>query len=550
MEMEDTGVGLGQPAEDFYRTWSAKRTGPVARARRLADITIPSVFPPENWESEDDDLETTNQSVNSFAINSLSNKLTLAALPPNLPMAKYTLIESKFGEDIKQNPELYSQVQYALSRREEAHRERLKSTTARDVYGTAMRLLLVTGNQCTIFTDIDSPRSYNMHSYVTLRDGGGVPIVTVLEDYVSFAVADEDIRDAAQRHWAATGNAHSTAKDDWSRDIKIYHCQKLITNDDGDKEWVYWQEVEGGEVVEGTEAYSPFEVPSMMPSGLIHVTGSNWCLPYALDYEGDLQAVENFASALQDGAAALAWFLFFVNPTGHTNLKDVQEADNLEVLSGRAEDVTTLQANKAADLSVVSQEFANASRRLGYAFALQTAIQRTGERVTAEEWQRMSQELDQAMGGLYTALSQGYQRWFVLRFIHLHEMEDKELGDLPEGSVQLGVVTGLDSIGQSTEHSNLMDWARENSEILGPEVFSQSIIPQDFMVRTAAHRGVKTEGLIKTMEQQRSDQMEQMEQQAGMTMLDKASGPLAKGGADLMSQMMQQQQPQGEPIDG
>lgn len=543
MKMDDDGIGLGQSAEDFYNKWSAKRTGPVARARRLADITIPSIFPPENWESEDDDLEVTNQSVNAFAINSLSNELTLAALPPNLPMAKYTPIESRMGEDIKRDPELYSEVKYALSRREETHRSRLETTMARDVYGTALKSLLVTGNRLVLWTDIDKPRSYDMHSYVVVRDAAGVPLVTVLEDHVAYAVADDDVKEAAESNWAKTGKGTPSGSDHWSERIKVYHCQKLIANDDGEKEWVYWQEVEGGTVVPDTEAFSPFDVPAMMPAGMIHVTGSNWCLPYCLDYEGDLQAVENFASALQDGAAAMAWFLFFVNPTGHTNIKDVQGADNLDVLSGRADDVTSLQVNKAADLSVVSSEFANASRRLGFEFNLQTAIQRDAERVTQEEWQRMARALDRAMGGLYTALSQGLQRWFVLRFIHLHELEDEDLKPLPEGMVQLGVVTGLDSIGQSTEHSNLIDWAREGMEVLGPEAFQMAIIPQDFLRRSAANRGVKVEGLVKSMEQARQEEMENMNKQAGMALLDKAAGPLAKGGADMMAAMMQQQQP-------
>lgn len=544
MEIDNDGVGLGQTAEDFYNEWSPQRLGAETRARRLADLTIPSVFPPEGWESSQDDLETTNQSVNAFCTNTLGNKLTLAALPPSLPMAKYTPIETRIGEDIKADPELWGETLYALSRREENHRARLETTLGRDTYGQAMRLLLTTGNCCTIWTDIDKPRTYNLNYYVCVRDAAGTPLATVLKDSVPYAVADDDVKQAAEANWARAGKKPGRG---WGDKIDIFHCQKLIRHDDGEKEWVYWQEVEGGQVVSGTEAYSPEDVPPMMPAELIHVTGSHWGLPYALDYEGDLQAVENFAASLQDGAAALAWFLLFVNPTGQTNIKDVQEADTLDVLPGRAEDVSALQTLKTGDLSVVAQEFEKASRRLGFAYAQSTSIQRSGERVTAEEWEKMAQELDTSMGGLYTTLSRGYQRWFVLRFIHLHELEDKDMKPLPEGIVRVGVVTGLDNIGSSTEHQNLIAWAKEGNEVLGPEQFQGSLNAGGFLKRTAAARAVKVEGLLKTEDQKQAEQQAAQQQQQQQTVLDKATGPMAQGGADMIAQMMQQQQGAQQP---
>ena len=416
----------------------------------------------------------------------------------------------------------------------------MASTKARDTYIQQMKLMLVTGNGCTIWTDINKPRTYDLNHYVTVRDSSGTAIATVLKEMIPYATADEDVKSAAQEARRKAGNSEAT-KSEWDEEITVYHCQKLIKDESGTPEWVYWQEVEGGHIIADTEAYSPLEVPTMMPGTMILPTGADWALPYAGDYEGDLQAVENFAASLQDGAAALAWFLFFVDPTGHTNIKDVQEADTLDVLSGRADDVTALQGFKSGDLSVVSNEFEKAARRLGYAFAVEAAIQRSGERVTAEEWRRMAQSLDKAMGGLYTGISQGYQRWFVLRFIHLHELENEDLKPLPEGMVTVNVITGLDSIGQSTDHSNLMDWAMEGQQVLGQEGFAASINGDDFLRRTAAHRAVKTEGLVKSPEQKAQEQQANEQKLQQQTVLDKASGPIAKGGADMMAQLMQQQ---------
>jgi len=44
--LSDTSLGV--TAEDFYESGRAARTGPVELGRRLADISSPSTFPPED----------------------------------------------------------------------------------------------------------------------------------------------------------------------------------------------------------------------------------------------------------------------------------------------------------------------------------------------------------------------------------------------------------------------------------------------------------------------------------------------------------------------
>lgn len=534
--LSDTDLGV--TAEEFYEDMQSDRTGPVEIARRLADITLPSVFPPENWKSGDE-LAITNQSVNAYAVNTLASKMMLSGFPPGLPMAKFNPEEQKLEEDVKQDPELYSEILYALSRREETHRNRLQATKCRSAYVAHNKLLLVTGGALTLWIDIDNPIVYNLHNYVVKRDAAGTPIVTVLKEGVSRMVADEDVVQAADTHRA--DKQEETSGSLWDDEITIYHVQKLIVSDTGKKEWVYWQEVEGGHVVEGTVAYSPYDVPAMYADWLIPAYGSNWGPSYCQDYEGDLQAVEGFAAALQDGAAAEARYLTLVNPDGQTDLRDVQEADNLEVIPGREQDVTTMRSSKGGDLNTTSQEFQSAIRRIGQAFLMSSAIQRTGERVTAEEWRQMSSELDQAMGGLYSNVAQTTQRYYVLRFIHLHELSDKSLKKLPEGLVNISVVTGLDSLGQSSEGTRLREFAKEGSEVLTPAVFAKFINASDYLRRLAATKSIKSEGLVKdnqTMQQETAGELQQQQQN---TLLEKTAGPLAKEGAGMLAQMMQQQ---------
>ncbi|WP_266031216.1 portal protein [Brucella intermedia] len=539
--LADSDTSLGITAEDFYEQQRAKREGPVALGRRLADIISPSTFPPEQWQNGDP-LPVINQSVNAYAVNTLASKMMLSAFPPGLPGWRFTPEEQKLDPDIEQDPELYSEITYALARREEVHRARLEATQCRSAYVQYSKLKLITGNACVLWTDIDHPVVYNMHHYVVKREASGVPLVVVLKQSVSRQVADDDVIDAADRHRAERKKPEGNV---WDDEIIIYHVQKLI-NQEGKRKYLYWQEVEGGEVVAGTEAETDFDTPTLYAGGMIPSYGSDWYLPYCSDYEGDLQAVETYASALQDGAAAAARFLTLVDPTGQTRIKDVLEADNLEVIPGREQDVRTLRADKGGDLAVASQEMEKAVRRLGQAFLMFSSVQRSGERVTAEEWRILAQEIDQAMGGLYSQVAQTSQRFFVLRFILLHELSDKSIGKLPEGLVRTTVVTGIDSMSQSTEGSRLREFMAEASEALQNPVTEKYIHVDDYLRRLAAAKNVKAEGLVKDADTRAQADADQQNQAMQQSLMDKATGPAVKGGMDMLSQMMAEgQMPEG-----
>jgi len=267
----------------------------------------------------------------------------------------------------------------------------------------------------------------------------------------------------------------------------------------------------------------------------------DWGLPYAQDYEGDMQAVETFCAALQDGAAADSRYITTVDPAGTTDIRDVRDADNLDVIPGREADVGVLRSGKGGDLQTADNQLGAAARRLGQAFLMFSSIQRQGERVTAEEWRIMAQELDEAMGGLYSQIAQTTQRHVVLRFISLHEEEEKDLKPLPKDLVRTSIVTGLDSLGQSSEGTRLREFAVEGKETLGEQVMAQHINPSDYLRRLAATKSIKSEGLVKDEKTMQADQQKQQQAQQQGTMLDKATGPLAKGGAEMVGKMIEQQ---------
>jgi hypothetical protein len=81
----------------------------------------------------------------------------------------------------------------------------------------------------------------------------------------------------------------------------------------------------------------------------------------------------------------VARFITMVSPTGLTNKKQVAQADNGDVITGREEDVHVLQSNKNADFATADNTMQGVMQRLARAFLVTSAVVRQAERVTAEE---------------------------------------------------------------------------------------------------------------------------------------------------------------------
>jgi len=534
----DPGIyTLGSPAEALYNQQVGEREKVLWMARRMAELTDPAIMPPEDYEAGDD-LAGNNQSVGSQCVANLASKLMFMAFPPGQPMARIEPVETKLQPDIDKDPQLYSSVQLALSRVEQSHRKRLETTPMRTAYVGLMNLLLVAGNGLWKQIDIESPTYHRPDCYVVQRDSGGHPLHTIHKERVKVMTLDEDIRSII---YAETPELLD--KDDWLREADIYSvCKLKVGHNSGDKSWLYWQEYMG-QLLPGTEMETDYEDCPEWPCWIIPVYGKNWGRSYCEKYRGDLYSIESLASAGNDGAALAAWALLFVKPGTRTSLKQVRDAKNLDILHGSAEDLTVFRSDKTADLNFAGSREQMAARRLAAAFLLQSSLQRDGERVTAEEISRLGVELDQGMGGLYTAVAQGNQRVIVRRFMFLHEEDNKDLPELPKGVVSVAVVTGVDALGRSTESTSLRSYVKTIREAF-PTKSELILDAVDFARRLAAADGIKPDGLVRSPDDVAAEQ-EGMQQQAMQAeMLKGATPAIAKAGAEtLVAQAAPQDQP-------
>ena len=267
---------------------------------------------------------------------------------------------------------------------------------------------------------------------------------------------------------------------------------------------------------------------------LIPVFGQDWGQGYVEQYRGDHYTVEAHASAVNDGASLAALALLFNRPGSQTSIKQIREARNLSVLPGQADDVTVFRSDKTADLNFVVSNLEAVARRLGSAYLLQSSVQRSGERVTAEEIRRLGQELDKATGGLYLQIAKGSQKAIIERNIRLNEAENPRLPPLPKGLVEIQVITGMDALGDSTEYDATVEVVGTTMKLF-PVEGQKQLDAGNFTTRLMAFRGVKPDGLVRSAEQVAAITQQQKQEAISAQLVDKATGPDVKGLADHFS---------------
>lgn len=515
-----TPYDLGQPAEDVYLQLARRRQPVIDMGRLMAELTIPSVLPPDGYQTGDN-LPGNNQSLTARCVNVLAAVLMLMAFPPGRPMLRYEPVESKLAKAIAQDPELWSKTELGLSRLEEEHRKRMETTTIRTTYTEYIKLLIVAGNACWNHTKLDHPTFHPPTDYVVKRNKVGQQLMVILKECVSVVELPEDVQQLIY-----SLDEKVAAEKPWMQEADIYTVCRLVEVTKDNRYWECWQEFKG-HIIPGTEYDADEDDTPLYAAWMIPVKGKDWGRSYCEEYRGDLFICENHSSALNDGASVAGLSLTFVKPGSRTSTRQVKEAENLSVLTGSAEDLSMFRAEKSQDFNFVTGNLEKAERRLSSAFMLQSSIQRSGERVTAEEWRRMGADLDKAMGGVYTSLSQTTQRHVVMRFIHLHEDSNKDLPTLPEGVIRVAVVTGLDALGRSTDEEALIDFGAVLSKIFGPVVVSQMINASDFIRRLAASKGIRPDGLVHTEQEVAAAAAQQKNDAMKASMIQHGTGPVA-----------------------
>lgn len=517
-----------EPAASRYGALEQQRFSFLNRGRECAKLTIPHLLPPGGYTSATE-LPTPFQGIGSRGVNNLASKLLLSLLPPNSPFFRlvvdtFTLKQMQGMEGVK------TEIESALAEVERAVMSEIETSNLRAAVFEAIRHLIVTGNCLLYLPDEGGVRIYNINQFVMDRS----PMGDLEELLVKETVCADDLPHEVKTLLGAEMADESRPHVD--RNIDLYTW--LVK--EGNKFRVH-QQVKGV-VIPGSEGVYPVEKSPFIPLRWNRISGDSYGRGMVEEFLGDLRSLEALSQAIVEGSAAAAKVLFLVAPNSTTRPRTLAESPNGAIVEGNAIDVSCLQMNKQADFRVAFETISGITDRLSHSFLLNSAIQRNADRVTATEIRMMAQELEDALGGVYSTLSQEFQLPLVNR-IMAKMQKARRLPKLPKDIVKPVVVTGLEALGRGHDLNKLDVFISGVAQTLGPQALGQFVNLRNYLERRATAIGIDTLGLVKSEEEVAQEQ--QQAQMAAMAQQLGPSGIQALGRMGVEGMKGQQQMPPG-----
>ncbi len=515
-----------QSVAHAYENMEADRDAFLTRARAAAELTIPTLMPRDGHTSHTQ-YDTPYQAVGARGVNNLASKLLMTLLPPNSPFFRLTIDDFDLvelaGEDAR------GKAEDALARIERSAAQLVEAKAIRVPAFEMLKQLIVSGNALVHMPPKGGMKIFRLDSYCIKRDTMGNLLKIIVKESVAFEALPENVKAALLE------NEEYINQQD-KKECDLYTCIKR----EG-KRFKIHQEVYG-EVIPKSQGNYPEDKLPWLALRFIAIDGNDYGRSFVEEIIGDLKSLEALTRAIVEGSAASAKLLFMVRPNGTTKIRNIADSANGAIISGDANDVSTLQANKFNDFRVAQETMATITERLSFSFLLNSAVQRQAERVTAEEVRYMAQELETALGGIYSVLSQEFQLPLVNLLLNRMTKEGK-MPKFPKDTLKPQIVTGLEALGRGQDLNKLSAFL-QYLQPLGPQVLQENLNLDDYLDRLGASLGIDTQGLIKSPEQKQQEQeaaQAAMQQQQMLQMAEKGVPAMAKGMVEGM-----QQQPEAE----
>jgi hypothetical protein len=535
-------IDQASPVSRLIAELHSEREQFLERARDNAAVTIPDLIR-ESDASWFSDTETPWESVGAYLLNNLTNKIALSLFPEGVAWHEFKP-SRKVKEDLAQLPEgdraaLLLAMEQKLA---DIERDDFRTSIAADgdvaALTRAINHLLCAGSYCIGFEEDGRLRTRPLTRFWTARGGDGQVYRAAVLDPTVFALLPDDVQVmvALKKFGRAT-----ITEDEYqqlaSTPVKIYTYQELKNG-----EWHIHEEVDGTEIP-GTKEVRPKDDPRFLFPVYELRDGENFGRSYVEYYVGDLEAIDGQSQVVQEGSAAAAVFLRFVRPGGSTAISDVEEAANLDVLAGNAEDVTTLRADKGSDFQASLSVQNRIVGRLERAFLLTASIQRQGERVTRAEIVTLAQELESQLGGAYALLGMTLQRPYAIGKVRRLQKSNR-LPSWNPSLVDVIVLTGAAALGRQKLAENVMNALGALAQLLGPQVLAQRLRADGLIDIILAGFSAPKAGLFLTDAEVQANVEKQQAQQLTQNVapeMVKQVGEAAKFNAE--AQQQQQAQP-------
>lgn len=452
-------------------------------------------------------VERDYQEMGAILVNHLATKLARLLFPTTNPFFRVQPSKELEATGAKAGIPANT-IQAALARLEMDAAKRVFLNSGYAQLILALKHLIVTGN-VLIYRDKKNSKccSYGIQSFSVRRDGQGNLLDCVLREFTFVEALDSELQQTLR----------NASKERYSRpelQVEVFTRIHRVMKPAG-AVYEVSQEIDTvpvGEVSVYPEHLCPWFVPtwSLIP-------GEHYGRGIIEDYAGGFASL----SDLSEGAALytieIMRVIHLVSTGGGTDIDDLRAAETGEYVRGDADSVKAVESGDAVKLQQVESKIEKVFARLAKAF-MYGGNTRDAERVTAYEIQIEAQEAENALGGVYSALSQGLQ--VPLAHTLVTEVAPDSLAGLIDGSLKLDVIAGIPALGRTSDVQNLMMAAQEVATVVPIAQMDSRISPTKVVDMVMAGRSVDTEAIFYSEEEQaKINAATQLQQQGQQQML-------------------------------
>lgn len=497
-----------------FQALDSRRSVLLTRAQEYAELSIPALYP-RNGLSETSELPVPFSATTARGISRLASRLVSAIYPlNNVPFFALELDDAEPVQGVDPTEE-----QKVLGRIERRVMRKLASTNLRSALFTSFQHLQVLGNVVLYVNDNYNLSTYRIDNTVIRRRPDGEWHELIIREWIDPSMLPEILTD----------NGFTNVDSDQAEMEAMY--TRVVNNHKGGCD--IEREFREKKFDAGTYRVSPYIV-----LGWNLLSGENYARSLIEDSLGDIRAVEAMAEALLDAIAANSEYRFGVNPAGITEIHDLQDSVNGAFVPAAEGDVFGIQLGNQAQVEAAQRCVTMKEGTLGHTFLLNSAVQPQGERVTATQVKLIAQELEQALGGVFSDVSRDLQIPLVRRFMAQmlrdgllipdnDEAAQEFLTALeePDGILSIKVKSGLEALNREVENEKMGEIMKVAVQL--PEAAQQAFIWPGLLNRWISTYGVEPTGIVRSVQQIEAES--QAAQQAQMTQMEQERSIEARG---------------------
>tara|TARA_R110000851_G_scaffold317339_1_gene480803 strand:+ start:28394 stop:29941 length:1548 start_codon:yes stop_codon:yes gene_type:complete len=421
-----------------YTELIGDRAAFISRAEQYSKMSLPYILPASKTSGAQN--KHGYQGIGAEAVNHLANKIVMTMYPISIPF--YTLkFDAEIEEEMEKNKTDRVDTTAGLNKIVDLSLIEMQKLKLRPDLVTATKHLIITGNDLLVFTK-KGTKVLGLDKWAIKRDPQGNMLRLITCEDVVYLTLPNPIKLAIR-----TKQANPAKKDEFEK-LKLYTGYTL--QEDGT--FTIEQSVDDVIAIEPLTGIRPELVPAI-PNTWNLTSGEDYGRGLMEDHSGDFHVLEFLSEARARGAATMMDVKYLVRAGAMTDVETLNKAPTGEYVIGNSDDIHVLQLDKFADGKLIQDVMTEYQARISRAFLMIQNSIRDSERTTAFEIQKVANELDGSLGGIYSTLSVDQQLPIAYQLLDIVDSE------LLKGSFQPIITAGVDALGRNRELEKIQQYS-------------------------------------------------------------------------------------------